>query len=59
MDVKKLELIDKIWVATETHMTTKKGNSTLHKTILKHHDVKFGQKLDESFFTVRRLEKGL
>ena len=59
MDVKKLELIDKIRVATETHMTTKKGNITLHKTILRHHDVKFGQKLDESFFTVRRLEKGL
>jgi len=59
MDVKKLELIDKIWVATEIHMTTKKGKATLHKTILKHHDVKFGQDLDESFFTVRRLEKGL
>lgn len=59
MDVKKLELIDKIWVATETHMTTKKGKITFHKTILRHHDVKFDQDLKESFFTVRRLEKGL
>jgi len=58
-DVKKLERIDGIWVATETHMTTKKGKVTLHKTILQHSDVKFGQDLDESFFTVRRLEKGL
>jgi len=59
MDVKKLELIDEIWVATEIHMTTKKGKITLHKTILKHRDVEFDQDLDESFFTVRRLEKGL
>jgi len=59
MDVKKLELIDRIWVATEVHMTTKKGGIALHKTILRHRDVKFGQKLDESFFSVRRLEKGL
>ena len=59
MDVKKLELIGNIWMATEIHMTTKKGKTTLHKTVLKHHDVKFNQDLDESFFTVRRLEKGL
>jgi len=59
MDVKKLELIDGIWVGTEVHMTTKKGGFALHKTILRHCNVKFGQKLDESFFSVRRLEKGL
>ena len=59
MDVKKLELIGKIWIATETHMTTKKGKITFHKTILRHHDVKFDQDLTESFFTVRSLEKGL
>jgi len=58
MDVKKLELIDKIWMPTEIHMATKKGETTLHKTILKHHDVKFNQNLDESFFTIRQLEKG-
>jgi len=59
MDVKKLELIDHIWMPTEIHMTTKKGKTTLHKTILKHHDIRFNQDLDESFFTVRRMEKGL
>jgi len=59
MDVKKLELIDNIWMPTEIHMTTKKGKMTLHKTILKYHDVRFNQDLDESFFTVRRMEKGL
>ena len=59
MDVRKLELIDGIWTAVETHMTTKKGRRTVHKTVLRHHDVRFNQDLDEAFFTVRRLEKGL
>ena len=59
LDVKNLELIDGIWFATETHMTTKKGKQTQHKTILHFNDVRFNQDMDESLFTVRRLEKGL
>jgi len=59
MDVKKLEEIDGIWVATEILMTTKKGKATQHKTILRSHDVRFGQDLEDDFFSVRRLEKGL
>lgn len=59
LDVKKLEKIDGIWVALETHMTTKRGGETLHKTILIQDNIKFNQDLDESMFTVRRLEKGL
>lgn len=59
MDVKKLEFIDHIWQSTEIHMTTKKTKHTLHKTIMKWHNVKFNQKLDEDMFTVRRIEKGL
>ena len=58
-DVKKLELIDGIWTATEMHMTTKKGKKTLHKTILTSDNVKYGQDMDEGTFSVRRLEKGL
>ena len=58
-DVKKLELIDGIWVATEMTMTTKKSKKTLHKTVLRSHNVKFNQDLDEDLFTIRRLEKGL
>lgn len=58
-DVKKLELIDNIWVSTETHITTRKGDKTLHKTILRMHNVKFDQKINKNVFTVRRLEKGL
>jgi hypothetical protein len=59
LDVKRLEQIDDIWVATEIHMTTKKGNKTLHRTVLKMHNVRFGQDLDADFFSVRQLEKGL
>jgi len=58
-DVKKLEQIDGIWVPTEMHMTTKKGKATLHKTVLKSHDVRFNQEIDEDLFSVRQLEKGL
>lgn len=57
-DVKKLEKIDGIWVATEIHMTTKKNRKTLHKTILRNHNVKFGQPLEFENFTLRALEKG-
>jgi hypothetical protein len=59
LDVKRLEQIDGIWVATEMHMTTKKGKATLHKTILKAHNVRFNQDLDAGDFTVRKLEAGL
>jgi len=59
MDVKKVEKIDGIDVATTTVMTTKKGKRTLHKTILIQSDVKMNQDLKESLFTTRTLEKGL
>ncbi len=59
MDVKKLEKIDGIWVATEIEMKTKKGKQTLHTTILKFNDVKFNQNLNDNFFTVRQIEKGI
>ena len=59
MDVKKLELIDQIWVATQMQVFRKKGKRKIHETILNWHDVKFNQNLDEALFTVRRMEKGL
>jgi hypothetical protein len=58
-EVKKLEQIDGIWVPTEMQMTTKKGTQTLHKTLLTAENVKFGQPMDQSRFSVRELEKGL
>ena len=59
MDIKKLDLIDGIWVATEMHVTKKKGKNTVHKTILSFRNVKFNQGLDFDMFTIRRMEKGL
>jgi hypothetical protein len=58
LDIKKLELIDGIWVGTEIHMTTKRNQETRHKTILKLDKVSFGQQLSDDLFTVGRLEKG-
>ena len=59
MDVRKLEVIDGIWVGTHMVVTTKKGKKTVHKTILDWNNVKFNQDLDYDLFTVRRMEKGL
>jgi len=59
LDVKKLEEIDGIWTPTETHMTTKKGNATLHKTILLTDNVRYNQDMGDDQFSVRQLEKGL
>ena len=59
VDVKNLEQIDGIWVATETQITKKKGKTTVHKTVLQMNNVKFGQGLNEDLFTIRRMEKGL
>lgn len=59
MEVDDLQQIDGIWVPLQMSMTTKKGKTTLHKTILKTSNVKFNQDLDESDFTIRKLEKGL
>jgi len=59
MDVRKLEQIDGIWTATETHMKTVKNKQTLHQTVLHWRNTKFGQQIDKAMFTVRRLEKGV
>jgi len=58
-DVKKLEQIDGIWTATEMTMTTKKGKKTLHKTVLVSDNVRYGQKMDDDDFSIRKLEQGL
>jgi hypothetical protein len=57
-EVEKLERIDGIWVPTVMTMTSKKGDQTLHRTVLRTSDVKFGQKLEFDQFSVRGLETG-
>jgi Outer membrane lipoprotein-sorting protein len=57
-DVEKLERIEGIWVPTVMTMTTKKGDQTMHKTVLRTSEVKFGQPLEFDRFSVRGLETG-
>ena len=57
-EIKKLEQIEGIWVGTELHMTKRKGDSTLHKTVLKLENVHFDQPMDETRFSTRQLERG-
>jgi len=59
MEVKKLALIDNIWISEEIAVKTTKNKKTLHKTVLRWTNIKFNQDIDESLFTVRRLEKGI
>lgn len=59
MDVKKIQKIDGIDVATITTMITKQKKRTLHKTILIQSNVKMNQNLKEDIFTTRTLETGL
>lgn len=59
MDVKKMQKIAGIWVATHTTMTTKKGKQTLHKTILTNSNIRMNEKITGDRFSVRAIEKGL
>ena len=59
VDLRKLDQIDGIWVATDMLVVKKKGKDTVHKTILTLENTAFNQKLDADLFTIRRMEKGL
>jgi hypothetical protein len=59
LDVSRLHKQSGIWITDEMSMTTKKGKSTLHKTILKFSNTKLNKSIADSEFTTRRLEKGL
>ena len=58
LDVKEIRKVDGIWVATELEMRTTRNKQTLHRTLLRMRDIKFGQNLDDGLFTIRRLEQG-
>jgi len=59
MEAKNIEKIDGIWVSTEIWMKSTRKKRTLHRTILKSENIQFNQDMEESFFSVRQLEKGL
>lgn len=58
-EMRNIQEIDGIWVSTEYHMKTTKNKVTLHSTVMQWSDIKFDQQLDDTMFTVRRLEKGM
>jgi len=58
MQVKQLERIDGIWVATALEMATLQGEKTIHKTVMRQIKTRFNQNLPDDLFTLRRLEKG-
>ena len=59
LDVKKLHKQGGVWLIDEMTMTTKKGKSTQHKTILKFTNKKLNKPINDNMFTTRRLEKGM
>lgn len=59
LDVRRLHKQGGVWLADEMTMTTKKGKSTVHKTVLKFNNIKLNRPIDNSMFTTRRLEKGM
>ena len=59
LDLKRIHKQQGVWIVDEMSMTTKKGKSTVHKTILKFKNIKLNQNIKDSMFTTRRLEKGI
>jgi len=59
MDMTAIDQVDGIHVATEMNMKTVKNRQTLHRTVMRFHDVKFNQDVDPDLFHTRQLEKGL
>ena len=59
LDVVRLHQEQGVWLPDEMTMTTKKGKSTVHKTILKFSQIKLNKPINDTMFTTRRLEKGM
>ena len=59
LDIRKLEKIDGIWVATELDMKTVLNKESLHRTVMRFENVRYNQNLDEGLFSLRRLEIGI
>lgn len=59
MEVRKLEQIDGIWVGTEMVMTTRKGRTIEHQTVMHSRNIQFNQPMTDEQFSLRALEQGL
>lgn len=59
LDVKKIEKINGIDIATVITMITKESRKTIHKTVLIQSNTKINTEIKDSFFTQRVMKKGL
>ena len=59
LDIKRMHKQGGVWLPDEMTMTTKKGKTTKHKTVLKFSNIKLNKAISDDMFTTRRLEKGL
>jgi len=59
MDTPHIEKIDGIWTAVQMTVTTQKGKSVEHKTILNYTNIKFNQPMSKNMFTTHQLKKGI
>jgi hypothetical protein len=59
LDVRELQQIDGIWVSTEIQMTSRKGKEVRHRTLLFNRDTLFNQPMQDDWFTMAQLEKGI
>ena len=59
LDFPDIQEIDGIWTALEINAKTTRGGKTLHRTVFRTENVKYGQAIEESMFTTRQLEKGM
>lgn len=59
LNIAKTEQIDGYWINLETQMITQKNGKTVHRTLMKVDGVEVNVELDDSEFTLNRLERGL
>ncbi|RUM70290.1 MAG: outer membrane lipoprotein-sorting protein [Sulfurovum sp.] len=59
MDITRLHQQGGVWLPDQITMTTKKGKTMTHKTILQFSGIRLNKPINNTMFTTRRLEKGL
>ncbi len=59
MNVAAHEVINGYWVNTQIQMLTQKNGNVIHRTLMKLSNVEVGIDVDDSDFTLNRLEQGL
>lgn len=59
VDLPDIQKVDGIWTALEINAKTTRSGKTLHHTVFRSENVKYGQAIEESMFTTRQLEKGM